>query len=176
MSFEMRSEHATVLLTDGSGGPVVARRPRLVERLAARVRSRRLDRALAGGTPPEASAALALRAQQLTEPESRGSIAQAFRRIIREAQQGSRPALGRVMPSRARVRAAREELSRLADTLDEPGPVAAGGVAQALLLLTDGTGPLYNPDSRTSLCVGAQRALRELRPWATDWDARPWAV
>jgi hypothetical protein len=69
------------------------------------------------------------------------------------------------MPSRTRVRSAREELSYLADMLDEPGPVAAGGVAQALLLLTDGTGPLYNPDSRTSLCAGAERAARELRPW-----------
>lgn len=78
--------------------------------------------------------------------------------------------LGRVMPSWTRVRAAREELSRLADTLDDPGPVAAGGVAQALLLLTDGTGPLYNPHSRSSLCAGAQRATRELRPW----ELRPW--
>ena len=154
-----------VLLAGGSDGLVVARRPRLRERLATRVRPRRLDRALASGTPPEASAALALRAQQLTEPESRGSIARALRRVLREAQQGSRPALGRIMPSRTRVRAAREELSRLADALDDPGPVAAGGVAQALLLLTDGTGPLYNPDSRASLCAGALRAASELRPW-----------
>jgi hypothetical protein len=165
MRFNLQNSQGTVLLTEGLAGLVVAKRPRLRDRLAARVRPRRLDRALAGGTPPEASAALALRAQQLTESESRGSIAEALRRIVREAQQGCRPALGRVMPSRARVRAAREELSRLADTLEEPGPVAAGGVAQALLLLTDGTGPLYNPDSRMSLCAGAQRAARELRPW-----------
>jgi hypothetical protein len=161
----MRNQTHTLLLADTSDGLVVARYPRLWDRLTARVRPRRLDRALAGGTPPEASAALALRAQQLTELDSRGSIAQALRRIIREAQEGHRPALGRVMPSRTRVRSARQELSYLADMLDEPGPVAAGGVAQALLLLTDGTGPLYNPDSRTSLCAGAERAARELRPW-----------
>jgi hypothetical protein len=165
MKLHLRNDQETVLLTTGLEGLVVAQRPRLRDRLAARLRPRRLDRALAGGTPPEASAALALRAQQLTEPDSRGSIARALRRIIREAQQGYRPALGRVMPTRARVRAAREELSRLADTLEEPGPVAAGGVAQALLLLTDGTGPLYNPYSRLSLCADAQRAARELRPW-----------
>ncbi len=165
MKLNLHSDTSTVLLAGGVDGLVVARRPRLRERLAARVRARRLDCALAGGTPPEASAALALRAQQLTEPESRGSIAQALRRIVREAQQGSRPALGRVMPSWTRVRAAREELSRLADTLEDPGPVAAGGVAQALMLLTDGTGPLYNPYSRFSLCAGAERAARELRPW-----------
>ena len=78
-----------------------------------------------------------------------------------------RPALSRIMPSRTRVRAAHEELVRLADTLEEPGPVAAGGVAQARLLLTDGTGPLYNAESRTTLVGGAARAVRELRPWPT---------
>jgi hypothetical protein len=167
----MQTATQTLLLVGGSDGRVVARHPSLRDRLAARVRPRRLDRALAGGTPPEASAALALRAHQLTEPESRGSIAQALRRIIREAQHDSRPALGRVMPSRARVRAAREELSRLADTLEDPGPVDAVGVAQALLLLTDGTGPLYNPDSRASLRAGAERAAQELRPWELGSEA-----
>jgi hypothetical protein len=156
---------STVLLAAGWDGVVVAKRPRLRDRVAARCRPRRLDRALAGGTPPEASAALALRAQRLTEPDHRRSIAQALRRILREAHEGRRAAPGRVMPSRAWVTAAREELGLLADTLDEPGPVTAGGVAQAWLLLTDGTGPLYNPHNRTTLCAGAARAAAELRPW-----------
>jgi len=69
------------------------------------------------------------------------------------------------MPSRARIKSAREELTQLADTLEDPGPVAAGGAAQAWILLTDGTGPLYNPASRTTLRAGAARAVRELRPW-----------
>jgi hypothetical protein len=38
-------------------------------------------------------------------------------------------------------------------------------VAQALLLLTDGTGPLYNPSTHSTLRAGASRAARELRPW-----------
>src|SRR6516162_219364 len=88
-----------VLLAGGVDGLVVARRPRLRDRLAARLRARRLDRALAEGTPPEASAALALRAHQLTESEQRGSIAQAIRRVVREGHAGARPTLGRVMPS-----------------------------------------------------------------------------
>ena len=154
-----------MLLAGGLDGFVVARRPRLRDRLVACLRRRRLDRALADGTPPEASAALALRAQRLTEPDQRSSMAGALRGIIREAQAGQRPALGRIVPSRARVKAAREELTRLADTLEDPGPVAAGGAAQAWILLTDGTGPLYNPASRTTLRAGAAQALRELRPW-----------
>lgn len=146
-------------------GPMHAERPSLRARLTARWHPRRLDRALAGGVPPEASTALALRAQELTELERRQSIAGAIRRVIREAREGAPLAPARIRPERSRVAAARAELSALADMLAEPGPVAATGVAQAWILLTDGTGPLYNPDSRTSLRAGAARAARDLRPW-----------
>ncbi len=156
---------STVLLGAGWDGLVIAKQLRLRDRLAARWRSRRLDRALAEGTPPEASAALALRAQRLTEPDHRSTIAEALRRILHDADHGQLPALGRVTPARRWVTAARDELSLLAETLDDPGPVAAGGVAQAWLLLTDGTGPLYNPYNRINLRAGAARAARELRPW-----------
>jgi hypothetical protein len=160
-----RTHTPTILLAGGWDGLVISRRLRLRDRLAARWRPRRLDRALADGTPPEASAALALRAQRLTEPDQRRTIAEALRRILREAQEGGRAIPGRIRPSRAGVTAAREQLSLLADTLDDPGPVAAGGVAQAWMLLTDGTGPLYNPYNRINLRAGAARAARELRPW-----------
>jgi len=165
MRLQRRHTDSTVLLAGGWDGQVVARRTRLRDRLAARLRRRRLDRALASGTPPEASAPLALRAQQLTETRHRGTIAHELRRVLWEAQHGAQPSLGRIMPSRMRVSDAREELGRLAETLDDPGPVAAGGVARAWLLLTDGTGSLYNPGSGTPLRVDAARALRELRPW-----------
>jgi hypothetical protein len=155
----------TVLLAGGWEGLVVAKRPGLRDRVAARWRPRRLDRALASGTPPEASAALALRAERLTEADRRHTIAKALRRVLRDVQAGERVAPGRVPLSYARVKAARDELSLLADTLEAPGPVTAGGVAQAWMLLTDGTGPLYNPYSRINLCAGAARATRELRPW-----------
>ncbi len=154
-----------MLLAGGLDGLVEARRPRLRDWLVSRLRRRRLDRALANGTPPEASAALALRAQRLTEPDQRSSMAGALRRIIRETQEGQRPTIGRIVPSRALVKSARAELTRLADTLEDPGPVAAGGAAQAWILITDGTGPLYNPASRITLRAGAAQALRELRPW-----------
>src|SRR5438552_4116223 len=85
----LRHRHtSTVLLAGGWDGLVVAKQPRLRDRLAARWRPRRLDRALAGGTPPEASAALALRAERLTEPDRRHTIAEALRRVLREAHEG----------------------------------------------------------------------------------------
>jgi len=145
--------------------PVVAGRPTLSDRMSARWRPRRLDRALADGAPPEASPALALRARRLTELARRRSLAGSLRRILREAPDDPRPSHGRIRPDRNGVEAARDELAALADGLTDPRPVAAHGVAQALLLVTDGTGPLYNPGSRASLRAGAARAARELRPW-----------
>jgi hypothetical protein len=166
MRFQRQQPEASVLVADGlAEGLVHAERPGFLARLTARWYHRRLDHALAGGVPPEASTALALRAQDLTELDRRQSIAGALRQVIREAREGAPIAPGRIRPDRKRVAAASEELSALADTLAEPGPVAASGVAQAWILLTDGTGPLYNSYSRTSLCSGAARAVRELRPW-----------
>lgn len=166
MGSPMFTHTSIVLVARGRAGHVVAERPRLRDRLVARWRARRLDLALADGVAPEASAPLALRAQRLTEPDRRWSTAGALRRIIREANDGRRPRLGRVNPNLRAVKAASSELNELADTLDDPGPVAAGGVAQAWLLLTDGTGPLYNPRSSELLSVRAARAAQQLRPWA----------
>jgi hypothetical protein len=61
------------------------------------------------------------------------------------------------------VRLAVGELTRLADALATPGPVAARGVAEASILLTDGTGPLYNAHSRASVSARAARAIDDLR-------------
>jgi len=146
-------------------GPVIAGRPTLLDRLSARWRPGRLDRALADGIPPEASPALALRARRLTELACRRPLARALRRVVRDDLDGQRPSHGRVRPDRNGVEAARDELTALADGLTDPRPVAAHGVAQAWLLVTDGTGPLYNPCSRASLRAGAARAESELRPW-----------
>lgn len=140
-------------------------RVRLRDQLAARWNAGRLDRALAQGISPEASAALALRAQRLTEPDRRWTLAGALRRIVRDADR-NRPRRGsRIVPNRRAVKAARDALSRLADTLDDPGPVSARGVAQAWLLVTDGTGPLYNARSDVPLGVRALQAADELRSW-----------
>ena len=143
----------------------MADRLRVRDRIAARWRSRRLDLALAAGAPSEAAAALALRARQLTDLSRRRSIADALHRLVRQAHQGVPPSYVRVIPCRGRVAAASEELSRLAASLAEPGPVAARGVAQAWILLTDGTGPLYNSSSPASLQAHAVSAAENLRPW-----------
>jgi hypothetical protein len=166
MVASMFSHTSIVLLARGRADHVVAARPRLRDHLAAHWLGYRLDRALAEGVAPETSAPLALRAQRLTEPDRRWSTAGALRRIIREAADNRRAKFGSVRPNPRAVLAASRELSNLADTLDDPGPVAAGGVAQARLLLTDGGGPLYRPGGGELLSALAAQAAQQLRPWA----------
>lgn len=132
-------------------------------RLSARLRSRQLDEALAGGTPPETTAPLALRARRLTPLSRRRAIADGLRRVIGYACRGVQPSRVRIAPRRAPVIAAAEELTELADALATPGPVSARGVAQAFILLTDGTGPLYNANSTANLRALAAVAAGNLR-------------
>jgi hypothetical protein len=166
MSFEVSEQGWAAERRAGQpDGLVVAGRPRVRDRVAARWRSRRIDLALAAGASPEAVASLALRARWLTDLSRRRSMAGALRRVVRQADEGAPPSSVRIIPCRARVAAASGELSLLADTLAHPGPVAARGVAQAWILLTDGTGPLYNPSSPESLRGRAVSAAVNLRPW-----------
>jgi hypothetical protein len=143
--------------------PLIAPRARLTDRLAARWRSRTLDEVLADGAAPESSAAVALRARRLIDPCERRSIADGLRRLVREAREGPVRSRVRVAACWNRVAAAGDELDELADALSQPGPVAVHGVAEALLLLTDGTGPLYNPESSVSLSAMASSAIADLQ-------------
>jgi hypothetical protein len=58
------------------------------------------------------------------------------------------------------VLSSREGLLGLAERLDSPDPVNPCGVARALVLLTDGAGPLYSP--------GAADRLRDAVWWVAD--------
>jgi hypothetical protein len=130
--------------------------------VSARLRSRRLDQELAGGTPPETTAPLALRARRLAALSRRRTIADGLRRVICDTRRGV-PSLARISARRAQVMVAADELNRLADALATPGPVSARGVAQAFILLTDGTGPLYSERSTASLRADAAVAASNLR-------------
>jgi hypothetical protein len=141
----------------------VAARARLRDRIRVRVWGRPLDRALAAGVPAESSPALALRARFLIAMPQRRVMAASYRRLLGEGSDAGaaskRPSAG----CRSRIVAANTALSALADTLGQAGPVAAGGAAQAWLLLGDGTGPLYNSLSPADLRARAVVAERNLR-------------
>ena len=151
------------MATGTASEALIAPREGVLDRLSARLRGDQLDEALARGAPTEAAAALALRARRLTTLASRRVIADGFRRVLRDNGRALPSSSVRVLPCRARVLVATGELTRLADTLATPGPVAARGVAQARILLTDGSGPLYNPNSKVDLRSRAASAADNLR-------------
>lgn len=133
-----------LLVTDSEDDRrVVARPARLRERLAARWRTRPLERELARGAAPDSAAALALRAQELIGPSARAVLACRVRGVLRDARRPPRVGSAKVPPQRREVVAAARELERLAARLVAPEPVCARGVAQVHLLLSDGCGPLF---------------------------------
>ena len=92
--------------------------------------------------------ALALRARRLTALRYRRLMADGYRRLPAKAH--------------GRLDGIASELEGLAEALAAPGPVAVKGAAQAWLLLTDGTGPLYNSRSATALRACAAPAAESL--------------
>ena len=141
---------------------LVERRCDPAHRLAARLCAGWLDRELAEGTPPEASALLATRAQQLVASRHRGELAGAWEQVVDRAGRVS-GGLGAAVPlQRARVLAARRQIGVLARQLRGRRPVDARGVALAAVLLTDGAGPLYDPVSRVDLRLALDSAVRHL--------------
>jgi hypothetical protein len=151
-----------------SGELLVTRRARLHERIAARCRAHFLDGQLARGVPPEAGAALALRAHDLGEPRMRLTLARGVQRVLDEARSPRRPSRSRVPVSNAEVMAAARELDELAKRLRSPGLLASRGIASVHLLLTDCRSPLYLRGVTGGLRVTVSGALEALEP-TTDW-------
>lgn len=150
------------MVTKTANNTRISQRAGVSARLTARLRSGRLDQALAGGISPETTASLALRARRLARLSCRREIAESLLRVTRDTCRGVQPSRARISPRRAQVSAAANELIRLAEALATPGPVSARGVAQAFILLTDGTGPMYNVNSTANLQAHAAAAASNL--------------
>ena len=158
-----------VLLEDDQGR-LRLQRLRPWHPMLARFLAARLDRELADGTSPEASASLAARAIRLTSMEFRRDLATSVQRILVAAGQpppvpasqavAAHPP--RVPLRRARISQSATLLAELAAQLAEPGPVPVQGVAMVSRLLADGTGPLYRQACRDDLATIVERATRAL--------------
>jgi len=143
-------------------------------RMLARVRGARLDRELADGASPEASASLAARSVRLTSMEFRRDLAASLQRMlaatgepVRAPSAAARSSLGASHPPRVPLRLMRISqsaplLADLAGRLVEPGPVPVRGVAIVSQLLADGTGPLYRPARHDDLDAIVERATHAL--------------
>jgi len=163
-----------VLLDDDRGG-LTLRRLRPWHRVLAGSRAARLDRELAGGASPEASAALAARAVRLTSMEYRRGLAASLQRVLAAGEPAvlrSQPvtkhaSLTATRPPRVPLRLARISqsapgLAEVAGHLAQPGPVPVRGVAMLSQLLADGAGPLYREASRDDLGVIIEQTVRAL--------------
>lgn len=132
-----------------------------------------LDRRLAAGCPPENAVLLAARAQDIVSLPARQAMAANWDHLLRVAhrqhrqhrqhgQQGSRSPL---VPLRRRaIVAAEPAIRELIQALTNPLPVRAQGVAMATILLTDATGPVYNPHSPVTLAAALDAAIAQLDP------------
>ena len=166
------------VLLDDELGRLTVRRLRPWHRWLARGLAARLDRQLADGARPEASAILAARAMFLTSVEFRRDLAASLRRILAAATTApaspdARPRLA-AGPSatfvrqpflplrRDRITRSAPELAGLAGFLAQQGPVPARGVAMVSQLLSDGGGPLYRVGSRDDLDAIIERASQAL--------------
>jgi hypothetical protein len=170
---------AHVLLHDDRG-LLTVRRLRPWHRMLARCTAARLDRELAAGTSPEASARLAARAMLLTSINFRRDLATSVHRILaavgepaarepaaREPAAVTPDRAGAARPpriplNRARICQSARPLARLAGQLAKSGPVPVQGVAMISLLLADGMGPLYHDargDDLDDIIAKATRAL-----------------
>jgi hypothetical protein len=150
-----------LLLLDTAGCPVVGT-AKPWDRLLARLRAFRLDRALADGASPEASVELALRARLLARPRHRRDLARAVSRVLATVRQA--PVAGRppIPVCRDRVRDCEDELTELIGRLQAVGPVSVRGIAKVSLLLADAGGPLYHRASQDDLCARVRDAAGAL--------------
>jgi hypothetical protein len=167
-----------VLIDDDRAG-LALRRLRPWHRLLARCQAGRLDRELADGRSPVASATLAARAMRLTSMGFRRDLAASLQRIVVATGEPPQPVSASARPiaaakspgtarpprlplRRARISQSARLLAELAGRLAEPGPVPVRGVAMVTRLLSDGTGPLYREAARDDLRALAERAAQTL--------------
>ena len=143
---------------------VVGRR---LTRVRARLRRRRLDRALAQGADPWTDAELLVRASDLTSPAVRHQVASSLEALVDVAE-------GRCSQSPyLRVRTAvvlsrRETLRALALRLRDPAPVELPVLALLAVLVWDESSPVYvggrHPTGATEAADRCLDALADLPP------------
>ncbi|MGN6870256.1 MAG: hypothetical protein ACTHMY_17845 [Solirubrobacteraceae bacterium] len=124
----------------------------LSKRVRVRLHRDLLDHQLADGLDPLELADRAMRAGQLAAMPARRRTARSLRGVIEAA--GQRPGLPfspAIPVSRGAVLAWRQGLLGLAERLERPEPVNPCGVARALVVLTDGAGPLYDRGAAGSM-------------------------
>lgn len=149
-------------LIDKGNGSVVPVHARIRDHLAARLHADRVDRALAGGASPDATIESALRSWALISNRSRQRLARGMRRAMARANEPWTASSTGVSVNRDQIRLAAPEILELDRLLRTDGPVSVRGVAQIRVLLTTGSGPLYNRRTATNLGPYLRRAIEAM--------------
>jgi hypothetical protein len=136
-------------------------------------RALELDRQLAAGADPNSDAVLAMRAQRITAARSRRRVSRGLAGALSRAQDGHPGFTAAVRSDAREVLAARTVLTALSGRLRAPEPVAPQGAAMLLVLLTDGTSPLYRPGEPGALGSRLRAAAAALEPSDTTARTRP---
>ena len=147
--------------TVGATDTVSPHRVRLRDRVVARLTAPGLDRKLVDGVPPEAGAALSLRARRLLDPVFAIGLARSLHHLLREARRGESPR-ARIPVRRDAVLESADEVEALARRLAATGPLSVTGVARVALLLSDGTGPLFSKHAAEDLHTAVRQAREDL--------------
>jgi hypothetical protein len=121
-----------------------------------------LTTALAAGACPVASRELALRARQLTDRRHRALLAASIEDLVEQAH-GARPIFGaQVRVDPAKIVLTQVPLLELSERLRLRERVAARGMAQVHLLLTDPQKPLYGRGGAVDLAAAIIEARQML--------------
>jgi len=154
------------LLIAASGDPlrVTASRRRPWDRLVAKARSLTLDAEIAEGRTPDTERLRLVRAEMLTSAGTRLALAGEWELVLARSARPCNAGLARIPLQYRQVRAAAAGIHRLIAALSSGRAVNVQGIAMASLLLTDGTGPLYNPARSEDLRGGVSAALDHLDP------------
>jgi hypothetical protein len=142
----------------------VRRNDRGFRRLLASLFGHVLDRQLAAGCSPESGQLRAARAERLVSTPERRRLLRDWEKVVDEAFTSPRARNPHAPVGRERIVDAMEDVRTMLAALSTPFPVSARGVAMASLMLSDGTGPLYNKACAVPLSTALRRVTAELDP------------
>ncbi|HEV7958857.1 MAG TPA: hypothetical protein VGP11_05290, partial [Acidimicrobiales bacterium] len=105
----------------------------------------------------------AARAQQLATPSYRRGLVDSWLDLLIEVRRQRTLFDPSVPLVRSRVFAAEAQIRALADALMSPLPTVRG-LAMSVAMLRDGSGPLFNAKSNTTLSASLERIVAALNP------------
>ncbi len=155
------SAKAATLSTEVRGLPyatVTSRLKEVVVSAVARLCATSLDERLARGVPQETSKALQARAVLLGHDRTRQAMADSLMRLLDLALHKGRARRGRVEAVPDRLAGLLPLVDQVTAALREPG-MSVQALATVSRLLTDGTGPVYNPRSTVDLASALRGTL-----------------